>query len=143
MVMAEPAASPASWGRVGALGALAAAWLLPTAHAWEIAPDLGHAWAVPLLMGFLWWERWSERPIGHGAARLGAGAWLAAVALIALHGFTRLFLTPYPLWPWMLTLFTLTLVAAALGGAWLLGGGALVRWLAGPLLLLVATLPAP
>ena len=38
--------------------------LVPLSAAWKLSPDAGHGWAVPMLMGYLYWERWSERPTG-------------------------------------------------------------------------------
>lgn len=124
-------------------GSLAAAWLLPLSRAWEIAPDLGHAWVAPLLIAYLYWERWDERPSPRATPPLRASWWLLATALVAAHGALRVFLTPFPVWPAVLGAFTATLAAAALAGSWLLGGRAALRWIAGPLILVLAVLPAP
>lgn len=125
-----------------AIGGLIALWLLPVSVAWKYSPDLGHAWAVPLLMAYLWWERWGERPVAGGGG-VSRRWWLPAVGAIALELPLRLLLTPYPLWPMLLFGYTLLFVAIALAGAWLLAGRAGLRWVAGPLVLLFSVLPVP
>ena len=124
--------------------ALAAAWVLPVRVAWQNSPDLGHAWAVPLLMAYLWWERWAERPALRAPVGWPAGAWwVLAGLLVAIEFPLRLFLTPFPLWPVVLALYTALFLAVALLGAWRLAGAAGVRWLAGPLILVLSVLPVP
>lgn len=125
-----------------ALG-VALAWLAPLSATWRSAPDLGHAWAVPVLMAYLWWERWSERPRIASSTPLGAAWWIVALALALAHLPLRLLLTPFPLWPVLLVVYTLLLAGTALTIAWLTGGRAGLRWLAGPLILLVSALPMP
>lgn len=127
---------------LGAMG-LALLWLSPVVVSWHDSADLGHAWAVPLLMGYLWWERWGERPATLARAAVPAGWWVLVVILAVVELPLRLLLTPFPLWPAVLALFTALAAAVALGAAWLAAGRAGLRWLAGPLLLLVSALPAP
>lgn len=123
--------------------ALAALWLLPLSRAWQIAPDLGHAWVIPLLIGYLYWERWDERPAVLARSALRPALWLLAAALVLLHATARVFLTPFPVWPAALILFSATLLTAALTSAALIGGRPALRWLACPLILLLAALPTP
>ncbi len=126
-------------------GALAAtvSFVAPLSNTWSVAPDLGHAWVVPILMAYLWWERWHERP--HLNLRAGVAPlwWIAALVFAATHLFVRLFLTPFPLWPAALLLYTLLLAGAILAAAWLVAGSRGVRWIAGPLVLLAGALPVP
>lgn len=126
-----------------ALGAIAAAWLLPLSATWKLSPDLGHAWVVPLLMAYLWWERWNERPGLTSSHQIGWMAWVVALGFAAAHLPLRLLLTPFPLWPSLLAAYTLLLAALAIVTAWLLAGRSGVRWIAGPLVLLLSTLPIP
>ena len=123
--------------------ALGALWLLPVSGAWENAPDLSHAWAVPLLMAYLWWERWGERPAPSARAPLRAGGWLLAAALGLLALPLRLLLTPFPLSPSLIVGYTALAGAAALTAAWFAAGRAGLRWTAGPLLLTLSAIPAP
>lgn len=131
-----------TWTVAGAAGALAACWLWPATTSWRLAPDLGHSWVVPLLMAYLWWERWTERPAAI-ARRGGAGWWGLALALVAVALPLRLLLEPFPLWPSVLSLYTAAVAGAGLAAAWLIAGRPGVRWFGGPLILLVSVLPVP
>ncbi|HWA85150.1 MAG TPA: exosortase/archaeosortase family protein [Opitutus sp.] len=144
----SPSSSPAT--RSGArlvvpVGAavLALCWLLPVTVSWRTAPDLGHAWAVPLLMAYLWWERWGERPPLAVRNRLPLACWLLMLGLAIIDLPLRLLLTPYPLWPMLLLGHALVFAGIALLAAWLLAGRPGVGWIGGPLILLVSTLPVP
>ena len=117
--------------------------LVPLTVAWTQAQDLGHGWAVPLLVGYLWWERWGERPAGVARERLGTHWWWTAALLALLALSLRLLVTPFPLWPMALAGYISVLVAVALIGASLAAGGAGVRWVGGPLILLLGALPWP
>jgi exosortase len=119
---------------------LAALLTAPLATAWKIAPDLGHGWAAPLLIGYLWWERWSERPVWQPQRFRWTWGILAALLVVAALPL-RLLLTPFPLWPALVWAYVLLLVAGALGAAALLAGRPGVRWLGGPLIVLAAALP--
>lgn len=122
---------------------MAAAWFSASFAGWRLAPDLGHCWAVPLLGGYLYWERWGERPALRPCARLPRFAWLALPVLGIAALPVRLLLTPYPLWPSALLVFLILAGGVTVTGAWLLAGRPGVRWTAGPLLLLVCCLPLP
>ena len=146
--MSAPAAHlrPAPRGEVVgwiAAALLAAIVLVPLTAAWTQAQDLGHGWGVPLLVGYLWWERWGERPPGVARENLGARWWVAALllALVALP--LRLLLTPFPLWPAALAAYVAVVVTVALGGAWLAAGAAGLKWLGGPLIILLGAMPWP
>jgi exosortase len=122
---------------------LTALLLAPLFVAWQQSADLGHGWAAPLLIGYLYWERWPLRPPARGLTGLGWGWWPAAgaVALAALP--LQLLLIPYPLWPALLWAYALLMAAIALAAAWLVAGWPGVRWLGGPLIVLAGALPWP
>lgn len=122
---------------------LGAVWLLAVTPAWANSPDLGHAWAVPLLMGYLWWERWTERPRGLARPGLAPGWWVLAAVLVLAALPLRLLLTPFPLWPALQGSFALLLAAVALVAGWLWAGKAGLRWVGGPLILMVSSVPVP
>ncbi|HVU22869.1 MAG TPA: exosortase/archaeosortase family protein [Opitutus sp.] len=122
---------------------LAGCWLAPVTVGWRTAPDLGHAWAVPLLMAYLWWERWSERPPVIPNRRLNVAWWLLLAALAAVDLPLRLLLAPFPLWPMPLLCHTALFAGIAILGGWLFAGRPGVKWISGPLLLLISTLPMP
>ncbi len=119
------------------------AFVAPLSTTWSVAPDLGHAWVVPILMAYLWWERWHERPHLESRAVLSPVWWIATLAFAALHLFIRLFLTPFPLWPAALLAYTLLLAGSVLAATWLVAGARGIRWVAGPLILLAGALPVP
>ncbi len=119
------------------------AFVAPLSATWSVAPDLGHAWVVPILMAYLWWERWHERPHPESRIVIWPVWWTATLAFLALHLFIRLFLTPFPLWPAALLAYTLLLAGSVLAAAWLVAGTHGIRWVAGPLVLLAGALPVP
>lgn len=127
---------------IGALALMALA-LVPLSQTWALAANLGHGWAAPLLIGYLWWERWAERPALAGATAPSV-IWIAWwIVLLGLAGPLRLLLTPYPLWPMAVIAYVGILATVALTLAGLMGGRAGVRWLGGPLVILLAALPWP
>ncbi len=117
--------------------------LVPLSVAWKLSPDAGHSWAVPLLMGYLYWERWAERPEAHPAARLPwwGGGVLAIAAVFAL--IARVFLEPYPLWPVLLAGYVFLCAGLVALFAWLAGGRGWLVWIAQPMILLLAGLLWP
>ncbi len=129
---------------LGFTAVLTALLLIPLARVWELAPDLGHGWAAPILMAYLWWERWDSRPVLKSEFEsVGLSSWLILALLFALIIPLRLILTPYPLWPLALTLYLGLLVGLVLYVAGRLSGATGVRWLAGPLSILIGVIPWP
>jgi exosortase len=123
--------------------ALAALFLGPLAIAWGLAPDLGHGWAAPLLIGYLLWERWPGRPGPRPVGSIGPVLWIAAAAAALVSLPIRLLLIPYPVWPALLVVHTLVMTGIVLTAAWLVDGWPGVRWLGGPLTILAAAVPWP
>jgi len=134
--------------RVPAVGLVATAGLaglllIPLAEVWRQSPDLRHGWAAALLVIYLWWERQAERPPAVVRERLAAGWWCAAIMIGLLALPLRLLLTPFSLWTTILWAYTLLVLGAAAGAAWLRAGSAGVRWLLGPCIILASALPWP
>lgn len=120
--------------------------LAPLARVWELAPDLGHGWAAPLLIVFLWWDRWDQRPpLRSPVVDAGPGFWLGCFWVVAVACLLplRLLLTPYPMWPMVVALHTALLVVLMLSFAWVRAGWSGVRWMGGPLLILLSVVPWP
>lgn len=113
------------------------------AAAWANSADLGHAWAVPVLMAFLWWERWAERPATDASRAVPRWMWALAAAVVLLAVPVRLLTIPYPLWPAVLFGSVIGAAAIVALGAWLLAGRAGVRWTLPPMILLISALPTP
>lgn len=64
-------------------GLLAVAWLLVFNQQrleWSVNPTYAYGWAVPLLAGYLFYERWRTRPPGTGHGN--SGWWLIVPALL-------------------------------------------------------------
>jgi exosortase len=125
------------------LAAAAGAWLLlaPLGTAWDLAPDLGHGWAAPLLIAYLYWERWPERPVVREQGGLGTGWWILAAAVFLAALPLQLLLAPYPLWPALVWAYVALLLGVALAAAGRLAGAPGVRWLGGPLVILAGAVP--
>lgn len=137
---ARPAPKYLRWF-VGA--GLASASLSPLAGAWNSATDMGHGWLTPLLLAYLWWERWSERPPVNTSPK-DLRFWTFVLAMVALALLpVRLLLIPYPFWPSAVVVHTGSIVAASLVIAWLHAGRAGVRWFGSPLVLLIGAIPWP
>lgn len=114
-------------------------------QAWTIAPDLGHGWALPWLMGWLVWERLSTTAHAEAGAGGGAGAraWWLLGAGAAVYGLVRLLLEPFPLWPVLLWVLAGAVYVFLLAAGGIAGGRAWVRALAGPLALIFTVIPWP
>jgi exosortase len=115
--------------------------LIPLSAAWALAPDLGHGWAAPLLIGYLYWERWAERPIVRPQSKLGWTWWLAAPFLAVVTLPLQLLLVPYPLWAALVWGYEAILIGTTLAAAGRLSGAPGVRWLGGPLIILAGAVP--
>lgn len=132
-----PPKSHFPWSQVAWFGALAVACYAPVLAAlgrqWNADPDMSHGFFVPLVAGFIVWQRREEllaievRPNWWGLAVAGYGAFQLWIGTLAVE----LFLTR--------TAFVITLV----GAVWLLGGTAILRKLAFPLFLLFFMVPIP
>ena len=122
---------------------LAAAFFSPLAGAWSSAADMGHGWLTPLLLAYLWWERWSELPpLRPAPPRLGLWTLALAGGALALLP-VRLLLVPYPFWPSAVVVFAGTIAAGSLALAWLFAGKSGVRWFGWPLVLVLGAVPWP
>lgn len=139
--MSEAADGRGGFGWVAG-AALAALLLIPLSTAWGMAPDLGHGWAAPLLVAYLYWERWKTRPRSDRVGVPGAG-WLALLAAGLLALPLRLLLIPFPLWTGALWAYTALLAGLGLAAAGLASGPAGLRWWGGPLIVLAGALPWP
>ena len=134
-----PAASPREipWVALAWFGALLIVAYFPVVrhlvYQWSVDEDVGHGYFVPLVAGFIAWQRRHQllamdlKPAWWG---LGVMAWAAVQGYVGMLG-AELFLQR--------TAFLLALVGLLL----VVGGTALVRALAFPLLLLPFMIPFP
>lgn len=120
-----------------------ALWVGALVPGWSQSADLGHAWAVPVLMAYLWWERWGERPAERPAPWPRIAGWIAVLVLVLALLPLRLLLIPFPLWPALLLAYTAGFALLGTLAAWGVAGSAGVRWFLPPCLMLVSALPLP
>ena len=126
-----------AWNEIAWFGALAIACYAPVLLAmmrqWDNDPDMSHGFFVPLVAGFIVWQRREEllaikaRPNWWGLAVVAYGAFQLWIGTLAVE----LFLTR--------TAFVITLI----GAVWLLGGTRILRKLAFPLFLCFFMVPIP
>jgi len=68
-------------------GLLTAGWLLifnQQRLEWSVNPTYGYGWAVPLLAGYLFYERWQSRPLVQGPVR---SRWWLIVPMLLLFAY--------------------------------------------------------
>ena len=125
------------WVAAGMLAALVAVCYWPVigniVHQWQSDDNMAHGWFVPLIVGYIVWERREELAgveIGQSAWGLGlliGSGVVACVGALAAEIFTE----------------RVALVGTIAGLVWYLGGTELMRRLRFPLLLLCFALPLP
>jgi len=96
-----------------AVTVLAIALLAEWARGWMLSPDLAWGWAVPFICAYFLWMRRIDLPIRSVSAR--AVYWQVGI-LLGVAAFARLWLEPFPGWPLMEWIYSLSI----LGLLWLL-----------------------
>src|ERR1035438_4973202 len=123
------------WGKIAWFGLLLVAWYAPILMAlvrqWGYDPDMGHGFFVPVIAGFIVWQKRAEllaiepRPNWWGLAVVV----VAGLQLIVGTLGVELFLS------------RTSFVIALIGVVWLLGGDLMLKKLAFPLFLLFFMVP--
>jgi exosortase len=125
----------APWLDFALLAAAAGVALVPCARFWNANPDYFFGWGVPFLAGYLFYERWAERPAPPSAPKnfspLACGAILIFWALLLLAD--RMLAETEPGWRPGLWLEMGLVVGAMLAWCGLSGGGRWVRHFAFPI----------
>lgn len=127
----------AGWAAAGWLAALVAVCYWPVigniVHQWQNDDNMAHGWFVPVLVGYIVWER-REELVGVRVERSALGLGLLAASGVAAC-----------LGALAAEIFTqrVALIGTIAGLGWYLGGGKLMRRLRFPLLLLFFALPLP
>jgi exosortase len=136
-VLETPPKNKLPWTGIAWFGALLVACYMPVlrrlVHQWNNDPDMGHAFFVPLIAGFIVWQRRDDL-----AAIKPAPNWLGL--LVVTWGGLQLVAATLGA-----ELFTarMSLVVTLIGIVWTLGGTFMLKKLAFPLFLLFFMLPIP
>ena len=109
---------------------------------WANVPEYQFGWVVPALVVFLLVERWQTRPRPSENPKFLVWGFLAVIGS-GLLMFSRLCLEPFPQWPGMLWLCTLSALAISLGIAGTIGGRAWAGHFAFPFCFALVALPWP
>jgi exosortase len=109
---------------------------------WSINPQYSYGWAVPLLAGYVFWQRWQSAPApSRPDGRILAGMVIILAALFLFP--VRLIQEANP--DWRLLSWTMAICAAAItaSGVYLSGGMRWVRCFAFPILFFFVAVPWP
>ncbi|MEN3371201.1 MAG: hypothetical protein V7609_3344 [Verrucomicrobiota bacterium] len=109
---------------------------------WSINPQYSYGWAVPLLAGYLFWQRWQSAPSpSRPDARILSGLVIILAAVFLLP--VRLVQEANP--DWRLLSWAMTICAAMItaSGVYLGGGMRWLRWFAFPILFFFVAVPWP
>src|SRR5215831_4536690 len=133
----SPPKNKLPWTSIAWFGALLIACYLPVltrlVHQWNYDPDMGHAFFVPAIAGFIVWQRREElaaikpSPNWWGLVVVGWGALQLLVATLGAELFTA----------------RMSFVITLIGIVWTLGGTFMLKKLAFPLFLLFFMVPIP
>ncbi|MGH8093480.1 MAG: exosortase/archaeosortase family protein [Chthoniobacterales bacterium] len=109
---------------------------------WSINPQYGYGWTVPLLVGWLFYQRWLRRPPAasprHSGLTIGI-AFLAAAIFLP----TRFIAVANPDWRLLSWTMALVVVAITLCAIYLAGGDPWLRHFAFPVLFFLVAVPWP
>lgn len=111
---------------------------------WEAHEQYSHGWFIPLLAAYVFWQRWTERPVpepASGALRPASWAVLAVILIPAAAGI--LVAGAYPDWRLVLWGLGLCALLASISLTALAGGVAWVRQLSFAFIFALVAIPWP
>ena len=136
-VLETPSKNKLPWAGIAWFGVLLIACYAPVLKAlvrqWDGDPDMGHGFFVPLIAGFIIWQRRDElmaitpEPNWWGLLLVGWGGLQLMLATLGAELFTA----------------RMSFVFTLIGVIWTLGGNVMLKKLAFPLFLLVFMVPIP
>jgi exosortase len=129
------------WWDFALLVATGAVALRPLALFWSSHPDYAFGWGVPFLAGYLFFERWSDRPDRQPPAYSGLAVFLILIAWGAALLACRLLEEVVPDWRPGLWVAASLYAAAVLGWCGLYGGRAWLRHFWFPVAFLLLGVP--
>jgi len=129
------------WSAAVALAIFAGTFLVNVAPYWEVNPQYGFGWLVPLLGTFLFWRRWPSRP-APSPAKWTPARWLLVFVAFAFFP-TWLVVQPNPDWRLATWALAIQFVGMALLALYFRGGRAWVCHFAFPVLFVCTAVPWP
>jgi exosortase len=127
--------------------ALGAAWLLVAwrlSYVWDSSDQYSHGWLVPLLAGWVFWNRWSTRPVpASPAGWTRIAAWLALGLVLLPAAAANLVLESSPDWRMMMYVLVGAVFLASLALTELAGGAPWRRHLAVAFVFALLAVPWP
>ncbi len=142
---APAAAWSFSWPLALALVAFLFLWLEnihQLGSEWSLNPQYAYGWTVPFLAAFLFYQRWSRRPVPTLPRFAGLTIALALVAAALLLP-ARLVAVANPDWRLLDWIMALAVVALSLGALHFAGGASTLRHFAFPVLFFLVAVPWP
>ena len=127
--------------------ALAAVWgwlFFVLSGEWEANEQYSHGWFIPLLAGWIFWQRWAERPEGRPATGwLRAGCYAVLLLIAVPSAFGVLVAGAYPDWRLLLWGMAAAAVVASVALTALAGGWPWVRHLSFAYVFALVAVPWP
>ena len=127
--------------------ALAAVWgwlFFILTGEWEANEQYSHGWFIPLLAGWIFWQRWTTRPAAQPArGLLLAASWLLLLALVVPAALGILIAGAYPDWRFVLWGLGAAAFAASVALTSLAGGWPWVRHLSFAYVFALVAIPWP
>lgn len=141
----EAQSVPDRRGWIASFALLALGWLLifnQQRLEWSVNPTYAYGWAVPLLAGYLFYERWRTRPDG-AAARAGYLWILIPTILLLAYLPVRVVQEANPDWVKINWLMAGLIIGLSLSAVYSLAGWRGVKYCAFPILFCMTALPWP
>lgn len=111
---------------------------------WEANEQYSHGWFIPLLAGWIFWQRWTTRPVARPARGLAfAASWFVLLALVFPAALGILVAGAYPDWRVVLWGLGASAFAASVALTSLAGGWPWVRHLSFAFVFALVAIPWP
>ena len=134
-----------AWHRVLAWGAVLWLWLeliLQLRNEWSLNPQYSYGWTVPFLAGWLFFQRWSQRPEPVSPRGPGLTITLAALAALLLLP-VRIIAIANPDWRLLSWVMASVVVLISLCALKLAGGSPWLRHFSFPIFFFLVAVPWP
>jgi len=140
-----PATKSSVWPFVLTIVCFGLLWLEAINHLkgeWSFNPQYAYGWSVPFLALYLFWRRWSTRPVAAAPAKcFWSIALIISAALFVLP--IRFLSEANPDWRLLSWAFSLVAVGISAGWIYLTGGRSWLRHFAFPIVFFLVAVPWP